>query len=152
MWVAPNKLIVFQRHVSLQCRGECRRVYAAVLVIRQGENIVYNDSRRHPQIHSTIYICWKSLKDPNSSGTLERALVEFSNSVSSSVQSNPFVKSKPLPCFTENLSNCNARINSGLIWLLQAVIVSFADEKTRSHGTAEPWIGRISIASLKIVG
>ena len=36
--------------------------------------------------------------------------------------------------------------------LRRAAIVSLADEKTRSHGTAEPWMGRISMANANIVG
>ena len=66
--------------------------------------------------------------------------------------SKPNVKFKPWPCFMENLSNCKASISSGLMQLHWAVIVSFAEEKTLSHGTAEPWIGKISIARAKIVG
>jgi len=34
----------------------------------------------------------------------------------------------------------------------RAVMVSFADEKTRSHGTADPWIGKKSNAAEKSVG
>jgi hypothetical protein len=31
-------------------------------------------------------------------------------------------------------------------------MVSFAEEKTLSHGTADAWIGRISIANAKMIG
>ena len=41
---------------------------------------------------------------------------------------------------------CKASISSGEIWLQQANMVSLVEEKTLSQGTAEPWMGRISIA------
>ena len=36
--------------------------------------------------------------------------------------------------------------------LRRGAMVSFADEKTLSHGTADAWMGRTSIANAKIVG
>jgi hypothetical protein len=37
-------------------------------------------------------------------------------------------------------------ISDGDTWLHHAVIISLAEENTCLHGTAEPWMGKISMA------
>jgi hypothetical protein len=49
------------------------------------------------------------------------------------------VKFSPRPFRNENFNICNASISSLLIRFHRAVVVSFADEKTCSEGTADPW-------------
>ena len=81
------------------------------------------------------------------------ASIAFSSSAIAAFSYHPLVKfSTDVPCFTENFKICNASIKSGPMWFLCIVMVSLADEKTLSHGTAEPWIGRMSIARWKRVG
>ena len=43
-------------------------------------------------------------------------------------------------------------MSSGVMRFRRAVVVSFADENTLSHGTEEPGIGTMSIARRNIVG
>ena len=62
------------------------------------------------------------------------------------------VKSKPRPYLIEYFVTCRASISFGDMQLLQANIVSLLEEKTHLHGTAEAWIGRISIAMAKMEG
>jgi hypothetical protein len=87
-----------------------------------------------------------------SSGHLETNAPWSQRNISSASHESPSVKSKVLPYLTENLRIWSASIKSGLTRFRLAVTVSFADEKTRSQGTADAWIGRISMASRKIVG
>jgi hypothetical protein len=62
------------------------------------------------------------------------------------------VKFKDRPFLIENLRICNISINSGEIRFRRGAIVSLADENTLSQGTAEAWIGMMSMAREKIVG
>lgn len=87
-----------------------------------------------------------------SSGISCRTSSRHSNSWTSSSQVVPAVKSKPFPCRIENLSTWRASISSGAMQLLRNVIVSLLDENTRSQGTADPWIGNMSMARAKSVG
>ena len=76
-----------------------------------------------------------------------------SSTVSVSLLS-PAMKSSNLDVcwWSTNLSICKASMSFGLILLHHADVVSFKDEKTCLQGMAEPWIGRISMASLNNVG
>ena len=87
-----------------------------------------------------------------SSGTDTCSLTKSSKSIISNSLLVPDVKSSPRPCLTENFSICRASIRSGLMRFRRAHMVSFADEKTRSQGTADPWIGKKSNAAEKSVG
>ena len=49
-------------------------------------------------------------------------------------------------CLIANFNICNASIRKGLIQLHFFVSISALDEKTCSHGTADTWTGRMSIA------
>ena len=73
-------------------------------------------------------------------------------SSAASYQDNPTVKSSDPLCLNVYFNNCRASISSGVIRFWWGVIVSFADEKTHSHGMDDACMGRISIASWKIVG
>jgi len=87
-----------------------------------------------------------------SSGTVTSSLIDNSNVRNSDSLLVPLVKSRPCPRLMANLSICKASISSALMRLRRGDIVSFAEEKTRSHGTAEPWIGRKSKAAANKVG
>lgn len=71
------------------------------------------------------------------------------------LSTSPFsqsVKSREWPIRNENLRIWRDSIIDGDRLLRRAVIVSLADENTRSHGTAEPWMGKMSMAMRKSVG
>lgn len=96
--------------------------------------------------------CINELKPVTSSGTRPAAAMSVSINPSSSSFEVPAVKLTPRPFLTENFNIWSASINSGAVLLRLAVSVSALEENTRSHGTAEPWIGRMSTASAKMVG
>ena len=87
-----------------------------------------------------------------SSGTVTSSLIDNSNVHNSDSLLVPQVKSRPQPWLMVNLSICKASISSALMRLQWGNIVSFAEEKTRSHGSAEPWIGRKSKAAANKLG
>ncbi|TFK31689.1 hypothetical protein BDQ12DRAFT_746223, partial [Crucibulum laeve] len=90
----------------------------------------------------------RKLAISSGSASLQLASIH-SNSATLSV---PFVKCMKVPFLIENLSICKASIISGPNRLRHADIVSFPEENTRSHGTADPWIAIKSIANENIVG
>ena len=86
-----------------------------------------------------------------SSGVLTSSVACFSNSMISESLSKPSMKLKPWPFETKNFNICKASISSGKIQLQWTDMVSLAEEKTLLQGTAEPWMGIISIARAKMV-
>ena len=64
----------------------------------------------------------------------------------------PSVNFKGLSFRIENFRICNASISCAEIRPLRGAIVCFPDEKTRSQGTLEAWMGIISTARWKIRG
>ena len=105
---------------------------------------LYLDFNYLSQIYRLDSSCNRRIKPFMSSGTVAWSLKDCSKSNISASLLVPSVKSSPRSCFSENLSICNASIRLALIRFRRAVVVSFADEKTRSHGTAEPCIGKMS--------
>jgi hypothetical protein len=75
-----------------------------------------------------------------------------SSSFISSSLSKRMVKFNGLPRFDWNLRSCRASTILGPKLFLLSVVVSLLEEKTLSQGTAEAWMGRISMASLNSVG
>lgn len=94
-------------------------------------------------------VAWNECR---SSGKRLSIAPRASNSSSFSALLGPAIELMPRPFLTENLSNYKLSISSALIRLCRGVMVSLLDEKTRSQGTEEAWIGRTSIAMANSVG
>ena len=99
------------------------------------------------------------LQCPHPKPTMNQALAELlppilvapSPSIAVSEVFQPAVKSRRF-FFSMNFNICKASIKAGLMRFGFLVSVSAADEKTRSHGTEDAWMGRKSMAIAKSVG